>query len=338
MAAIMDLHSKLRQFKSLKIHEFPAEGLQNNPVVFLCPHCCDGKSFYHNFPELFQYSPHNNIIPEFLFLEHDWGTLELALNAARCLSRNGLSCRVVEIRFPRGILDANRHPDFCAGNCHTIPLRNIFKDLPEEIKSALLSLHKKAVNKILETIQSCVCVVDVHSMAIHSPKDNFGDSVSVCPETPDSIPFYMKNTIEAQGEKRIFNILTCFSDKTPVTSDVLRHGLCHALRKRGYTVGCNRTYFLSPYLMTTKYAQMGIPLLVPEIPKHYLAKNEDLLAPEPDPEHFRRISASICEAVHFFLSPKIWTRELQVCVDALYETRFHTKSAMPATCPRINRF
>ena len=103
-------------------------------VMILSPHGSSGENFFREFPEILNHEKIQEKKEEFLRyieLEKDSGATELCHEIAQHLETEAIGSIVVELEYPRGILDGGRVLEKCIRDA--LP-----RDLGEQLNSRFL--------------------------------------------------------------------------------------------------------------------------------------------------------------------------------------------------------
>lgn len=163
-------------------------------VIILVQHGDDGSLLQKTHPEIFRAIPETkHTIQTYLNIEQDFGTPELAHAIAQKL-KNSSRVDVIEIRYPRAIIDANRIEK------HMI--RDIFTEKGRiEFKSLLQKIYKTSMAEIDDTFHELDAskndiFLSVHSMAPFSPKNSQQHATGGLVITPHTIKKYISSYTE----------------------------------------------------------------------------------------------------------------------------------------------
>ncbi len=248
-------------------------GNSNEPVdcVVLCQHGDSGVTFMAN-EKLRRVIPANNeTLEDYLRLEQDVATPELAHEIAQqiFLQSNGeYTSKVVEARFPRGVADPNR--------ITRRALRNVahWKAHPE-VAAKIRMIHGQIIRATHEELEDLHhtdgYVVDIHSMApysIHVPHVS-SDAVSV--ETPETLKKYINGYLDPRyrTKKRAVDLVTTIPGLAPIADKTLLREIEESLTESGIAYAYDDPYPTALHIMTTEYLNhyKGMSL---DFPKSYL--------------------------------------------------------------------
>lgn len=271
--------------------DFYGSGHHGSPdVIIFAPHGDDGLSFLDEYPEIFDAcsSPQNTIL-DFVSLERDHGTPELAQEIARTLTdvtHGKISSLVVVDKIPRAICDTNRETK--------VALRNIFseEDFPDLASCLRVEQAQVLAEKfrILETLPADRGLfVEIHSMAAHSPVADSNSLTEAVRETQEGLAAYIEAYVRARergGERRDIDIVTrVVPGNTLVADSNLTREIEERFRENRIRFRENHPYSTAPHIISTHLMQRrrGVTVDVPkDILSHYSAEHPvyDLVRPQ----------------------------------------------------------
>jgi predicted N-formylglutamate amidohydrolase len=265
--------------------------------MLLCQHGDDGKSFFTEFPG-FSTSGHidKSLLEKYIAVEQDAGTTSLTHRLAARISEEGYAVGILEVRFPRGIIDSNRITEKS--------IQNVFNsESNHSLAEELRSLHKTAIAYIeskLSKVQPSL-LLDIHSMAHFTPLASSESSVRAVKLELGNMEEYLDAWLNPlrRGERRYVDIITQLNDGTTVGDIKFSAMLGAELHKANIPYRFNNPYPTAPEVMTTKYLQR-YPGVAIDIPKDYLADGP-LDALEINPTKVEQIAIPIVNAVLKYL-------------------------------------
>ncbi len=268
-----------RELNQVNYTLYRCNGLKNEcpkvDCVLLSQHGYDGRDYlspiWPDFHKALGIRP--EVLRRYLELERDVGATELAHEVAMRLGK-GISSAVVEVKMPRGIVDANRarRSEGYGG------VRTLFADplSGENLRTfnSLSTLH----GNMLETMERLLfaldpsVLVDVHSMAPFTPRAQGESEVSAVKLEPGKVSEYMDAWLNParQGERRFVDIVTCLADGTELANMQLAKKLAESFDASGFKFRFNEPYPTAPGVMTTHYLS-GYEGVCIDVPKDYLA-------------------------------------------------------------------
>jgi hypothetical protein len=241
-------------------------------LLITCPHAEMGTSFLEiDFPAISDLiSIDKQSLYEFLSIEHDFGTHELAQAIAQKLFKEyGVSTLILEPSFPRSILDAGRlYP-----NC----LRNIIDyDNHKDIKNELLNVYNDYMAKLVHVTAVAknynALAIDLHTMSSYSPniiQERYSEAIR---EEPDNLMEYIgyyKNS-NKDFEKRKTELFTGDSRNGIFASKELLQSLTAEILARRIPMDYDKPYVLAEHLVA-HYLVCELGCVCIDIPKDLLS-------------------------------------------------------------------
>ena len=135
-------------------------------LLLIVPHGADASTFQARFPQLFQHffdKGASELLRQYLRIEQDFGAKEIAHSIASYLYRHSsISSRVLELAYPRGLLDGGRQESHCLREF--LP-KTILSDYGEELKD----VHRASISYVKQQLgqvrDAGGIFLDVHTMA-----------------------------------------------------------------------------------------------------------------------------------------------------------------------------
>ncbi len=240
-------------------------------VMILSPHCSSGENFFKEFPEILK---HEKIIEKkeeflkYIELEKDSGTTELCHKIAEDLEANGIGSIVIELDYPRAILDGGRVLEKCIRDA--LP-----RDLGEQLNSQFLAIHQKSLDRLLELYAvlntNKGLILDVHTMASYCPM--YKGTKQTKTISFDALDTYLRQYFGAPKEEsniRYFDLITSDVRGMELGDKKLKSHIEQELHEAGI-----------PYMLNKPYAASDEFLMYPnlthcrglcfDIPKHSLS-------------------------------------------------------------------
>ncbi len=295
-------------YPSLKETLYHAAGPEQ--VILVVPHGADATEFLEFFPEIPAHPDLEKIWPLFrsyLAIERDAGASELAhALGARLASTAGYSVQVLEMNYPRGIVDGGRLNEHCLRPClpHT---------LFDELKAAFLALHQTslaAIDRVYEKMaEHPACfLLDVHTMASYCPVNAEGERRTE-PVAFATLASYVNQYLEAREHRyqRQIDLICSAADGRKLADPLLLQALTETLSEDGYTCLENEPYHAAPIYLSYQHMQK-VPSLSIDVPKHLVASNAlepyELDQIRVDPLRIDRLAASLARGLERAFSRK----------------------------------
>ncbi len=259
------------RYRSLK--ETYYSGHRSPKIVLVSPHGADASDFLAAFPEIEADRQMQALWPLFmtyLGIERDVGADELGHAIAHSLARQyDLSCHVIEINYPRGIVDGGRLMDHCLRSCLPTAL---FMHLKQEffaLHRATL-VHMETIYRELKSRPGSM-MIDVHTMASFCPVDGNGERY-ILPVSFHRLEDYVTQFLEARNHsyRRSLDLITADDQgRLLADPDLLRH-VEQAFQRQGYPYLQNNPYCAAPAYLSHQHMQR-VPGLSLDVPKHLLS-------------------------------------------------------------------
>lgn len=274
-------------------------------VILTVPHGADAGEFLAFFPEIRADPELDKLWPVFesyLAIERDAGATELAHALAHTLSRShGIRAHVVELNYPRGILDGGRLKGHALRHC--LP-----PALMRELEAPLLQIHDATLSfmdRLYETLPSplerrCL-LVDVHTMASFCPVDESGRRFTF-PVSFPRLEAYVNQYMEAENHiyPRKIDLITEDETGRLLADPILLRELKKALAEAAYPSLENEPYHAAPIYLSHQHMQK-LPSISIDVPKHLVAssgeKSYELDRIEIHPESVERLSKVLARAI-----------------------------------------
>jgi hypothetical protein len=243
----------------------PMTSWQQKKVTILLPHAADYRWMLRTFPSLGKYMTDSFI--DYLRIEQDFGSEELAHYTAQELNRRGIEVEVVKTAYNRGLLDGGRYPDWALRSA----LPSVFK---EKNSTQLLRLHKTTTELISEkcllTEASGGFVIDLHTMAPKNPTFTLEEHEHPSHETiTEYVEAFCRK--EPFQEYRPVDILTKDEHGNQVTDEKLSKLIHNVFVENGFTASFNEPYSNHTRYMMNHYLSISSGVAI-DIPKHLIAE------------------------------------------------------------------
>ena len=256
-----------------KVTYFP-KNRQDFEVLIVSPHSSEGKAFFEKFPQILEHpeiSKHSELMNRYLRIEADRGASELSLSLAQFLEAKGIAAMVLELDYPRGIVDGGRILDHCLRSC--LPL-----DISDFLEDEFRKMHQSSLKQLKhfhdEINERGGLVIDMHTMASYSPMQEGVEKTER--ESFESLERYCQQFIEApktEENLRQFDVITEDGEGNLIADPVLREELINLLFEHNIPYKENHPYFAYPaFLMNTHLTRC--PAIAIDIPKHFIATTD----------------------------------------------------------------
>ena len=246
----------------------------SQPKVLICsPHASIGERFFEKFPSILEHPEviqKKELFLKYVAIEADRGARELSHELARKLTDQGIASLVLEMDYPRAIVDGGRVSEHCLRKA--LP-----EDLSEKLEPAFANMHHQTLEE-LSNIHKQInenngIVIDMHTMASFSPvKDGkpFTEHVSF-----SSLESYVSQFTKAPHTAlRQFDLITEDGQGNFIGDRLLAESLKNELEKARIEFKENDPYAALPaFLMHTHLSRC--PAVAIDIPKHLIAKVEN---------------------------------------------------------------
>lgn len=275
-------------------------------VILTVPHGADADEFFRFFPEIQanpELQPIWSLFETYLAIERDVGASELAHAIAYELCHAKIEARVVEVNYPRGILDGGRLREHCLREC--LPPK-----LFEDLKEAMLRIHDTSLSYMDRLYESMLekrkregtesYLLDVHTMASFCPVDEEGERATF-PVSFARLEAYVDQYRNAKNRKYQRKIdLICSDEKARKLADPqLLSSIARELTAENYPCLENEPYHAAPIYLSFQHMQM-VPGLSIDIPKYYVAKGDidhELERITVDPLSIKKLSRCLARAL-----------------------------------------
>ena len=257
--------------ESISLHFYTQENMRFD-LLITCPHAELGSDFVE-----FDYPDTSRVVnlwkedfADFLAIEHDFGTHELSHALAEKLyEKYGVCTLVVELTFPRSILDAGRlYP-----NC----LRNVVDyEKSPQLRESLVKLHETYMERLCHVVAVAksygALSIDLHTMSTYSPnviQERYAEAIS---ETPDNLLKYIKlyKNSHKEGDKRVTELFSGDARNGIFASTELLKGLYRELQAKDVDVEFDKPYILAEHLVA-HYLVCELGTVCIDIPKDLLS-------------------------------------------------------------------
>lgn len=289
-------------YPSIKETFYRGDSDQN--VILTVPHGADAHEFLSFFPEIKADPQLQKVWPLFetyLAIERDVGATELAHGIALELALGfGIPSRVVEVNYPRGILDGGRLSGHALRAC--LP-----PTLMERLQESMLSVHAASLtymDRLYEQMGSGSksLLLDVHTMASYCPVDETGHKFTF-PVSFPRLEAYVNQYLTANNHlaQRRIDLISADEDGRVIADPRLLSALARELLAEGYACLENEPYHAAPIYLSYRHMQK-VPALSIDIPKHLVALCEDerfeLDGVDIDAPGVRRLAQTLARGVN----------------------------------------
>lgn len=244
-------------------------------VLITSPHASLGQKFFQRFPQIYQHPDIRKIkdlFCQYVAIEADQGANELAHEVARICANEGLGTLVLEMDYPRAILDGGRVKEHCIRDA--LP-----PDLVLSIKHELVKIHEETLTFLAECHKLVTAnqgvVMDLHTMASFSPMKN--GKIYTQPVGFECLAEYVVQFVDAPREKRnlrSFDLITEDGEGNFIADEALARILEVNLDKSKVVFEKNKPYAALPaFLMNTH--MISCPGIAIDIPKHLIASMDN---------------------------------------------------------------
>ncbi len=265
---------------------------QDKSVVLTVPHGADAKDFFEFFPEIKADPELQKVWPIFetyLAIEQDIGASELAHALAYQLLTRGVTARVVELNYPRGIVDGGRMRDHCLRGC--LPAH-----LSASLREALLRVHDTTLtfmDRLYESVKGEVFLLDVHTMASYCPVDERGKK-STFPISFPRLQNYVEQYLNASSHayQRKIDLICADESGRKLADPRLLSAISQSLDDKGYVCLENEPYHAAPIYLSYQHMQK-LPGLSIDIPKYLIASGEALDELQIDALKVKRLAKTL---------------------------------------------
>ena len=244
-------------------------------VMVLSPHGSSGVEFFKQFPEILNHPKirdNKDVFLRYIELEKDSGATELCHKIAEFLASKGVSSLVVELDYPRAILDGGRVLEKCIRSA--LP-----GDLDQQLQQRFLTLHQKSLSRLLELYEELNknngLIIDVHTMASFCPMyKGAKHTKAVSFETLDTYIRQYHNAPRQEENLRYFDLITSDVRGAELGDHNLKQNVEKALIQAQVPYRLNKPYAASDeFLMYPNLTHCrGLCF---DIPKHSLTTKHD---------------------------------------------------------------
>ena len=281
-------------------------------VVLVSPHGSEGTEFLKKFPMLIdhpQVVPKKAMLLQYLKLEQDFGATPLAHAVAKILSTSkGIGAMVVELDYPRGIIDGGRILAHC--------LREVLpKEVLKPFRQELLTIHQNCLYELylirerLNHHPAPTALIDMHTMAPFSPLDSKGVPHTE-PVQFERLREYIDQFTHASegGHKRSIDLIHHNERGEAIGDPTLLEKLRLALDQSGYPYVENDPYcadeafLMQTHLLHTKAIAIDVPKDLVCICNH--AAELDLTNPRLDLDKTQGLAQVLADGIHAALTQK----------------------------------
>ena len=277
-------------------------------VLIVCPHGSRGEKFFEMFPQIKKHpkiTKNLELFNLYVDVERDVGTVELSHAIAEKLENFNISSLVLELEYPRAILDGGRTLDFCIRNA--LP-----DDLNEELNGDFKKIHESSLKRLFEICKSLKSregrLIDVHTMGSFCPmKDGKKQTFSVSFSNLEAYTKQFSDAPKTTKNLREFDLICSDSDGVELGDECLRLNLEKELHKAEVPYQLNKPYAASrEFLMYPNLKNCrGVCF---DIPKHSLSPYHN------DPYSFNLETMEVSDAQIEAYS-NILARSLKHCLE-----------------------
>ena len=280
-------------------------------VILTVPHGAEADEFLRFFSEIEAHPELRKVWPIFetyLAIERDTGSTELAHAIAYELSLNyGIESQVIEMNYPRGILDGGRLRDHCLRSCLPTSLLGDLQESMLRIHDVSLAYIEDLYEKM--RVRGNSVLVDIHTMASFCPIDEAGRRFTF-PVSFARLEDYVEQYLNAKNHSYRRKIdLICSDPKGRKLADPrLLSALSHELSQQAYTIVENEPYHAAPNYLSYQHMHK-VPAISLDIPKHLIALGSseglelDVMA--LDVRSIRRLAQTLARGVNAALSSSL---------------------------------
>lgn len=248
------------------------QGSEHGLIALTVPHGAAADFFLTAFPEILEHSELCAVQPLFmsyLALERDVGAADLAhAMAHELLRRYDVSVLVVEVNYPRGIIDGGRKMDHCIRSC--LPTALLSK-----LRADFEAIHRHTI-AYMETLYARLkseargFLIDVHTMANFCPTDAMGQRATI-PVSFPRLEDYVEQFLQASDRtyQRKIDLITSDAAGRELAAPQLRRAVAAALEEGGYPFAFNDPYVAEPAFLSHEHLSR-VPALSIDVPKQLL--------------------------------------------------------------------
>ncbi|MBC7662006.1 MAG: hypothetical protein H7249_20115 [Chitinophagaceae bacterium] len=288
-------------YPSIKETHYPA--LHKRRVVFVVPHGAGSNDFLRHFPELPADPQLQNVWPLFLSyleIERDAGATEIAHAAAAKLAAHyAITALVVELNYPRGLVDGGRLRDHALRHCLPEPLAT-------GLQKKMLDVHETSLlymDRLYESMahDHASFLIDVHTMASFCPVDATGQKKTF-PVSFDRLQEYIDQYLHAHRYRcqRKIDLICSDEQGRKLADTMLLATLTDSLREASYEYLENEPYHAAPMYLSYQHMQK-VPSISLDVPKHLVmfgnAADHVLDQLKIDPAAIDRLAATLARGI-----------------------------------------
>ena len=290
-------------YPSIKETHYHAASQGAHHAVLVVPHGADADEFLRFFPEIRADPELAKVWPLFLTyleIERDGGASELSHALAfRLASHYNIRTLVVELDYPRGLVDGGRLRDHCLRPC--LPA-----SLMAQLKDAMLSVHETTLHymdRLYEKIEeepSCF-LIDIHTMATYCPVDASGLK-NTFPVSFPRLEAHVDQYLNAyhHAYQRKIDLICADAQGLKLADPQLLCAVQQALQSEGFVCLENEPYHAAPIYLSYQHMQK-VPSLSLDVPKHLIAAGgADALRLDQlviDPEALRSLANCLAKGI-----------------------------------------
>ncbi len=271
--------------------------------VFLCQHGDMGEKLFARYPSLpdLCVSGRQKFM-QYIAVEQDAGTPELAHILAKMASDADHASLVVHAELPRGVVDPNRITE---RSLQEIIDWRQHPDLASELKGLHADTLAHVAALLAETKPRLV--IDVHSMGQYTPRAKAESDVRAVTLAFDRLEEYLEAWLDParRGERRVLDIVTALADGTVVADMQFARMMAGELDMVGIDYRFNHPYPTAPHVMTTAYLRQ-YPGGCIDVPKDMLADGA-LDAMRVNLRKVERVARPIANAAIAYLGQQVET-------------------------------
>jgi hypothetical protein len=248
-------------------------------LAFVAPHGCGAEAFFEAFPQIPADPQMQAVWPLFesyIEIERDVASVELAHALARRLAyRLDISCVVLEVNYPRAIIDGGRLLDNCLRPC--LP-----QALFASLRADFLAIHEQTLtymDALYEKLKASPVgfLIDVHTMASFCPADP-KTGRGTFPVSFPRLEDYVDQFLNAREHNflRTLDLITEDEKGHRVADPILTKTISAALRSAGYAFAENEPYTACSNFLSYRHMTRSRAISI-DVPKHFVASwREDL--------------------------------------------------------------
>lgn len=290
-------------YKAIK--EFTYKGQGPGLLAFVAPHGATADYFLNAFPQIRKDSRLEacwSLFEIYLEIERDVGSVELAHALARTMSsRHDISSLVIEVNYPRAVIDGGRLLDNCLRHC--LP-NSLFAELREDF----LKVHQQSLDFMSDLYQRLKAekagfLVDVHTMASFCPANAHGER-STFPVSFPRLEDYVDQFLNAKEHNylRRLDIISEDEKGQRVADPLLTRCIREALEAQNYAIAENEPYTACSNFLSYRH-MTSVPAISLDVPKHMVSRWQDDLSDYAlnvlslDPEKIHKLAACMGDGI-----------------------------------------